>query len=74
MNNEIVELKISEHDEKIKEHDTKINNLERSDIKQNDNIAVLCTRIDKLIALNNKYFYGLMCGMAGLLVKLLFFK
>ncbi|AGK97618.1 hemolysin XhlA family protein [Clostridium pasteurianum] len=74
MNNEIVEIKIQEHDKKIKEHDTKINNLEKCDIKHDDNINQLCEKIDNLISQNNKWLYLCLTGMAGLLVKLLFFK
>lgn len=73
MTNETVEIKINEHDKKLKEHDCQISSLEKSDIKQDGSIDLLCTKIDKLIGLNNKLFFGLMSGMAGLIVKLYFF-
>ncbi|AJA49519.1 hypothetical protein CPAST_c34580 [Clostridium pasteurianum DSM 525 = ATCC 6013] len=74
MNNEVIETKILEHDDKIKEHDTKINNLEKSDVKHDDNISQLCEKIDGLIQQNSKLLYAVLVGMAGILVKILFFK
>lgn len=73
MTNETVEIKIDEHDKKLDKHDAQIRRLEKSEIRQNDSINLLCKRLDKLISLNNKLFYALVTGMAGLIVKLYFF-
>lgn len=74
MNNEVIEVKIEEHDKKLNEHESKISNLEKSDVKQDSKIDDLCDKIEKLIVQNNKWFYALVTGMAALLIKLLFFK
>jgi hypothetical protein len=74
MNNETVEIKINEHDKKLEEHEGKINSLEKCDVRHDDNINQLCEKIDNLISQNNKWLYFCITGMAGILVKLLFFK
>lgn len=74
MNNDVVEIKINEHDETIKEHENRIGTLEKSDVKHTDSIENLCEKIDNLIISQNKIFYALICGMAGILVKIVFFK
>lgn len=74
MNNEIVELKINEHTEKLENHENRIGSLEKSDIKQENKIDSLCEKLDGLIASNNKIFYALLTGMAGILVKIVFFN
>ena len=73
MTDETIEVKIHEHDKKLEEHEGKLNCLEKSDIKQDDSLNLLCSRLDRLISLNNKLFYGLITGMAGLIIKLYFF-
>lgn len=74
MNSEVVEIKIENHDETLKDHECRIGSLEKSDVKQESKIDNLCDKIDKLIAQNNKWFYAMVCGMASLLIKVLFFK
>jgi hypothetical protein len=74
MTDEIVELKINEHTKVLEQHEGRMSVLEKSDVKQESNIENLCDKIDKLIAQNNKWFYAVICGMGGLLVKVLFFK
>lgn len=73
MNQEVVEIKINEHDEMLKDHSCRIGTLEISDTKQDSKIDNLCDCLDGLIASNNKIFYALLFGMAGILVKILFF-
>lgn len=74
MNNEVLEMKINEHDTTLKEHDNRIGNLEKSDVKQESQIGMLCEKIDKLIDSNNKWFYFICTSMAGILIKILFFQ
>lgn len=74
MNNEVVELKINEHDSTLENHENRIGNLEKSDVRQESKIDNLCDKLDGLIASNNKIFYALLTGMAGILVKILFFE
>lgn len=81
MNNEILEVKVMEHDKRLDEHDKRFNKnedkieiLEKSDVKKGSQIDNLCEKLEEVIATNNKIFYALLFGMAGILVKLLFFK
>lgn len=73
MNNETMEIKINEHDNTLKDHEGRIGNLERSDVKQESKIDNLCDKLDGVINTNNKIFYALLTGMAGILVKIVFF-
>lgn len=74
MNNEVLEMKVVEHDTTLKEHEGRLGTLEKSDVKQESQLGMLCDRLDKLISSNNKLFYTLITGMGGILVKLVFFK
>ncbi|AGK96816.1 hypothetical protein [Clostridium pasteurianum] len=73
MNNEIVELKINEHTETLENHGERLSTLEKKDIKHDDNIGMLCEKIDGLIKLYNKMLLAVLGGMAGVLIKILFF-
>lgn len=73
MNNEVIEIKIDEHENKLSNHESRIGNLEKSDILQESKIDNLCEKLDGLIVSNNKIFYALLSGMAGILVKIVFF-
>lgn len=72
MNNEVIEVKINEHEEKLENHETRIGKLEKSDVLQESKIDNLCEKLDRLISSNNKIFYALLTGMASILVKMLF--
>lgn len=61
-------------DKTLEDHENRIGSLEKSDVKQESKIDNLCEKLDGLIASNNKIFYALLTGMAGILVKLVFFK
>ncbi|AGY77999.1 hemolysin XhlA family protein [Clostridium autoethanogenum] len=73
MNNETMEMKVSEHDETLKDHGNRIGILEKSDTKQESQIEMLCEKIDKLIDNNNKWLYFAITTMVALLIKILFF-
>lgn len=73
MNNEVIEIKINDHEETLKEHEGRIGNLEKSDVKQESKLDNLCDKLDGVINTNNKIFYALLTGMTGILVKIVFF-
>ena len=72
MNEETVELKINEHSETIKEHESRLGTLEKSDVRQETQIGMLCEKLDKIIESNQKWFYlavATLIGIVGFLVK-----
>lgn len=69
-----VDEKLDTHEKRLNGHSDRLDVLEQYKSKSEEKIDNLCDRIDKLIVNNNKWFYAVITGMAGLLVKLLFFN
>lgn len=72
MDSNVMEMKIMEHDDKLINHDGRIQGLEKADVKHTDKIGELCEKIEKLCDTQNKIFYAMILGMAGILCKYLF--
>ncbi|WP_425447639.1 hemolysin XhlA family protein [Dethiothermospora halolimnae] len=61
MNNEVVKLKITEHDKKISELDRRVDNNERENAEFKVQIENLCKTIQQL-TVTMKWFIGLFLG------------
>ena len=74
MNNEIIELKLNEHNAKLDNHESRIGNLEKSDIRQESQIGMLCEKIKKLIDNNNKWFWLAVSTIIGIFTAIFISK
>lgn len=69
-----VDERLLTHETRLNGHSNRLDVLEQYKSKSEEKIDNLCDKIDKLIHNNNKWFYAVTTGMAGLLIKFLFFS
>lgn len=61
MNNEVIELKISEHDKELENHNNRLNKLEQDGVELKAEIKNLCIQLEGLTTVM-KWFIGLLIG------------